>query len=128
MGGFSILDWGRHRRIARELFALSLVLTTLAAPFTADAQQTAKIPRIGYLSPTGDPNTPGPWVEAFRQGLRDLGYVEGKNILVEYGYLEGKLDLTPGLVAELVQLKVDVLILITLHSALCTRSSSAHIT
>ena len=58
----------------------------------------------------GDPNTPGPQVEAFRQGLRDLGYIEGKNILVEYRYAEGKLDRIPSLVAELVQLKVDVLV------------------
>ena len=65
-------------------------------------------PRIGYLSgtqPSGRcPN------EAFRQGLRDLGYIEGKNILVEYRYAEGKLDRLPSLVAELVQLKVDVLV------------------
>ena len=62
----------------------------------------------------GDPNNPGPQVEAFRQGLRDLGYIEGKNILVEYRYAEGKLDRIPSLVAELVQLKVDVLVVATL--------------
>ncbi len=76
----------------------------------AEAQQPKKVPRIGYLSGSGDPYTPGPLVEAFRQGLRDLGYIEGKNILVEYRYVEGKLDRSPGLVAELVQLKVDVLV------------------
>ena len=54
---------------------------------------------------------PGPQVEGFRQGLRDLGYIEGKNILVEYRYIEGKSDRIPSLVAELVQLKVDVLVL-----------------
>ena len=62
----------------------------------------------------GDPSNPGPYVEAFRQGLRDLGYIEGKNILVEYRYAEGKLDRIPSLVAELVQLKVDVLVVPTL--------------
>ena len=51
-----------------------------------------------------------PMRSAFRQGLRDLGYIEGKNILVEYRYAEGKADRIPGLVAELVQLKVDVLV------------------
>ena len=76
---------------------------------SAQAQQPTKVPRIGYCR-TGDPNNPGPLVEAFRQGLRDLGYVEGKNILVEYRYLEGNRDRIPGLVAELVQLKVDVLV------------------
>ncbi len=62
------------------------------------------------MSGSGDPSTPGPSVEAFRQGLRDLGYIEGKNILVEYRYIEGKLDRSPSLVAELVQLKVEVLV------------------
>jgi putative ABC transport system substrate-binding protein len=76
----------------------------------AAAQQPKKIPRIGFVTPIGDPNTPGPQVEAFRQGLRDLGYIEGKNIVVEYRYTEGKGDRNPSLVAELVQLKVDVLV------------------
>jgi putative tryptophan/tyrosine transport system substrate-binding protein len=69
-------------------------------------------PRIGYLSGRGAPTaaTPDPNADAFRQGLRDLGYIEGKNILVEYRYAEAKEDRIPGLVAELVQLKVDVLV------------------
>jgi putative ABC transport system substrate-binding protein len=75
----------------------------------AQAQQLKNIPRIGYVSGSGDANNPGPDVEAFRRGLRDLGYIEGKNILVEYRYIEGKSDRTQSLVAELVQLKVDVL-------------------
>ena len=82
----------------------------LALGFPAEAQQPGKVPRIGYLSGSGDPSTPNPYVEAFRQGLRDLGYIEGKNILVEYRYAEGKADRIPSLVAELVQLKVDVLV------------------
>jgi putative ABC transport system substrate-binding protein len=80
----------------------------------AGAQQAAKVPRIGFLASSGDSDAPGPWVEAFRQGLRDLGYTEGKNIVVEYRYIEGKLDRIPSLVAELVQLKLDVLILVAL--------------
>jgi putative ABC transport system substrate-binding protein len=77
----------------------------------AQAQQTGKIPRIGFVSGQGDPKTPGPLVEGFRQGLRDLGYIEGKNILVEYRYtVEAGLNRVPGLVTELVQLKVDVLV------------------
>ena len=80
----------------------------------AEAQQQQKVPRIGYVTGSGDANNPGPYVEAFRQGLRDLGYIEGKKILVEYRYAEGKLDRIPGLVAELVQLKVDVLVATTL--------------
>ena len=64
--------------------ALGAMLLALSLP--AEAQQPAKIPRIGYVSPIGDPNTPGPQVEGFRQGLKDFGYIEGKNILVEYRY------------------------------------------
>ena len=74
------------------------------------AQQPAKIPRIGYVSGSGDANNPGPSVEAFRKGLRDLGYIEGKNILVEYRYAEGVRDRIPSIVAELVRLKLDVLV------------------
>ncbi len=92
------------------LFALCSLL--LAPRFPAKAQQPKKIPLIGYVSGTG-PNNPGPEVEAFRQGLRDLGYIEGKNILLEYRYQEGKADRAPSLVAGLVQLKVDVLVLVT---------------
>ena len=83
----------------------------LALSVPADAQQPSKIPRIGYVRVVGVPSTPGPNVEAFRQGLKDLGYVEGKNIEIEFRYAEGKRDRVPSLVAELVQLKVDVLIL-----------------
>jgi putative ABC transport system substrate-binding protein len=99
--------------VSKNLFSYSLSVLLLALCFSVKAQQPAKTPRIGFLSSRGDPNTPGPQVEAFRQGLRDLGYVEGKNVLVEYRYAEGKFDQIPGLVAELVQLKVDVLVLST---------------
>src|SRR6266550_2195156 len=90
----------------------TLILVTFMLVFVhpAGAQQPAKVPRIGYMSASGDTNNPGSNVEAFRQGLRDLGYFEGKNILVEYRYAEGNQDRIPGLVAELVQLKVEVLV------------------
>lgn len=68
---------------------------------SAEAQQVKKVPRIGYVTGSGDANNPGRSVEAFRQGMRELGYIEGKNILVEYRYAEGKQDRIPGLVAEL---------------------------
>jgi putative ABC transport system substrate-binding protein len=68
------------------------------------------------LEASGDPRTPGHQIEAFRQGLQDLGYIEEKNILIEYRYAEGKLARVPGLVSELVQLKPDVLVLISLPS------------
>ena len=75
---------------------------------SADAQQSAKIPRIGFL--TTSPSVFPVRIEAFRQGLREVGYVEGKNILIEWRYTEGKLDRGPALAAELVRLKVDILV------------------
>ena len=89
--------------------ALGAMLFALGSP--VEAQQPAKIPRIGYLAGFGNPNNPGPQVEAFRQGLRELGYIEGKNLLVEYRYVEEKQDRVPSLVAELLQLKVDILVI-----------------
>jgi putative ABC transport system substrate-binding protein len=93
-----------------KILVYALPALILANIHLVEAQQPAKIPRIGWVSGSGDRNTPGPQVEAFRQGLRDLGYVEGKNMVVEYRYAEGRMDLIPSLVAELVQLKVDVLV------------------
>src|SRR5439155_21474355 len=75
----------------------------------AEAQQQTKIPRIGYLS-GNFLSSESARTEAFRQGLRELGYVEGKNILIEYRYAEGKLDRLPALAAELVRLKVDLIV------------------
>jgi len=92
-------------------FVLSALLCGLWIP--AQAQQPMKIPRIGYVSGTGDPKTPGLQVETFRQGLRELGYIEGKNIIIEYRYTEGNADRAPKLVAELIQLNVDVLVTTT---------------
>jgi putative ABC transport system substrate-binding protein len=85
----------------------ALILTTI---HPAEAQQPTKVPRIGFAVGQGSTKNPGPIVEAFRQGLRDLGYTEGKNILVEYRFAEGIENRIPGLVAELVQLKVDVIV------------------
>jgi putative ABC transport system substrate-binding protein len=96
--------------MSKKFLCLILNALLVALSFPAEAQQTKKVPRIGYVSPTGDPSNPGPNVEGFRQGLRDFGHIEGKNILVEYRYVEGKGDRNPSFVAELVQLKVDVLV------------------
>jgi putative tryptophan/tyrosine transport system substrate-binding protein len=100
----------------KKIFCLALGALLLALGLSAEAQQPKKVPRIGYVSASGDANNPGPLVEAFRQGLRDLGYIDGKNILVECRYAEAKEDRIPSLVAELVQLKVDVIVVITLSS------------
>src|SRR5712692_5153273 len=89
-------------------FSITLLLGGLFNSVAAEAQQAAKVARIGYLagSPAGGPHLP----EAFRQGLRDLGYVEGRNVVIEYRDAEGKLERFPALAAELVALKVDVIL------------------
>ena len=86
----------------KNIFGLALYALLLPLCFSAQAQQPAKIPRIGYVSVSGDAKNPGRFVEAFRQGLRDIGYIEGKNIAVEYRYPGSQPELVPGFVAELV--------------------------
>jgi putative tryptophan/tyrosine transport system substrate-binding protein len=91
------------------LFTLGLFGTLLwALSFPAEAQQPAKPPRIGFIM--ADSSGSDPRVDAFRQGLRDLGYVEGKNIAVEYRFAEGKEDRLLKLVVELVSLKVEIIV------------------
>jgi putative tryptophan/tyrosine transport system substrate-binding protein len=85
---------------------LALILTTI---HHAQAQQLTKVPRIGYLSGSS-PSAIAARIELFRQGLRELGYVEGKNILIEWRFAEGKLDRLPELSAELVRVKVDIIV------------------
>jgi putative ABC transport system substrate-binding protein len=94
----------------RKAVLLLLVASVLNSLNSAGAQPPKKVPRIGYVSVSGDPRTPGKFVEAFRQGLRDLGYEEGKNIVVEYRYAAVEPERVPSYVTELVQLKVDVLV------------------
>jgi putative ABC transport system substrate-binding protein len=91
-----------HLRFALGL--LCAVLFALSVP--AHAQQQAKVPRIGFVANT----RLTPTIEPFRRGLQDLGYIEGKNIRVEYRYFETKRDLIPTLVTELVQMNLDVLV------------------
>ena len=92
----------------------------------AQAQQPARIHRIGILNPTSGSVFPAR-VEAFRQRLRQLGYVEGKNILIEYRYAEGKRGRLPDLVAELVRLKVDVIVTVGAPAAQAAKKASGTI-
>src|SRR5262245_39485651 len=78
-------------------------------PLPARAQQVATVTRIGFLGPASASMTAG-WIDALKAGLRDLGYLEGKNLLFEFRWAEGKDDRLPRLVAELVRLNVDVLV------------------
>ena len=100
--------------VVKPIFDLRLLIYGLCAmlfalSFPADAQQPKKVPRIGYLS-GNFPSSESVRTEAFLQGLRELGYVEGKNIVMEYRFAEGKLDRLPLLAAELVRLKADVIV------------------
>ena len=88
---------------------VTLALGPFVAPLPAGAQQPATAPRIGFLGSTGATAAPQV-VEAFRQGLRELGYVEGQNVAIEYRWAEGRYERFPALAAELVRLKVDVIV------------------
>ena len=94
---------------ARRTFIVTLALGLLATPLAADAQQAATTPRIGMLR-TGLPSDRVEEIEAFRKGLRDLGYVEGQNIAIEFRFAEGREDRLPELATELVRLKVDAVV------------------
>src|SRR6476620_8043330 len=81
----------------------------LAVAVIAEAQQPKRIPRVGYLS-SGRPTSEATRSDPIRLGLRELGYTEGQNIAIEYRYTEGKVDRAPELAAELVRLKVDIIV------------------
>ena len=89
----------------RKFFGFALSAMLFALCLSVEAQQPGKVYRIGYLSSNLESNRR----EAFRQGLRDLGYIEGQNIIIEYRIAEGKRDKLPDLVAELIRLEVDVI-------------------
>src|SRR5438874_13748195 len=93
----------------KTFFGLALSALLFALGALADAQQPKKIPRVGFLG-TASPSAAAARMEALRQGLRELGYVDGKNIIIEQRYAEEKLDRLPALTAELVHLKVDVIV------------------
>lgn len=92
----------------RREFILLTGSATLCS-FSALAQQAGKVPRIGYLRVTSPSDRP-PLLDTFRQGLRELGWIEGQNIVIDYRFAEGRLDRLPDLAAELVRLKVDVIV------------------
>jgi putative ABC transport system substrate-binding protein len=95
--------------MSRNMIVFVVSIVILASTHLANAQQPTKVPRIGFLL-ASSASANSARVEAFRQGLRELGYVEGKNIVIESRYAEGKIDRLPALVADLVRLKVDVIL------------------
>ena len=112
--------------MTKKVFCLALGAMLLALSFPAQAQQPAKVPRIGYLiasSPSLNPS----FHEAFRGGLRDLGYFGGKNILIEYRYAYGKPERLPELADELVRLKVDLIVAATVTGARAAKKATTTI-
>ena len=93
----------------KKIFCLALGAMLSALSFSVEAQQTGKIPRIGYLSSLSA-SSDSSRKDAFRQGLKELGYVEEKNVAIEYEFAQGKLDRLPDLAGELVRQKVDVIV------------------
>ncbi len=98
-----------RRTFIKTLAVGGLITGTLAAPLTSEAQQATNVPRIGYLT-GGSVDVDKSRLAAFQQGLQELGYSEGQNIVIEQRCAEGRLDRLPELAAELVRLKVDVLV------------------
>ena len=101
---------------SRRAFLGTLAGGLFSASRITEAQQTGKVYRIGYLSP-GSATAVSRFTESFRQGLRELGWIEGQNIAIEYRFAEGQFDRLPDLAAELVRRKVDVVVAIPTHAA-----------
>jgi len=107
----------------RRAFIGTLAGGLVAAPLVAKAQQAGKVYRIGYLSASSGTSNPR-ILEAFRQGLRELGWVEGQNIVIEYRWAEGRFDRLPDLAAELVRLKVDVVVASATPAAVAAKNAT----
>jgi putative tryptophan/tyrosine transport system substrate-binding protein len=107
----------------KKILVSILAVVVLAFVHPADAQQPKKVPRLGVLM-SGSASGATRRIQGFQQGLRDLGYVEGKNILIEYRYADGKLEPVPELAAELVRLKVDVLVTDTSNATQAAKNAT----
>ena len=129
MGGANCpLLTGRRRAIVsghmvtrRWFLAGSAALLT--APLAAEAQLSAKVYRIGFVSP----GAPATFIEGFRRGLQDLGYREGENIVVDYRSAEGRFDRLPDLAAELVHSRVDVIVAVVTQASLAAQKATGEI-
>jgi putative ABC transport system substrate-binding protein len=125
MNRFWIFDFGSSIVKTKNKRVLCLVLSTLlfALCLPVQAQQTKKIPRIGFLSPTSDDSR----AEAFRQGLRELGYTDGQNIAIEYRWAHGNFDRLPELAIELVRLKLDIIVAVVTQASLAAKKATVTI-
>ena len=109
--------------MTKKFLAFALATVLLASVHLAEAQQPKKVPRIGLLSPFS-PSDTAPWYQAFLQGLRELGWVEGKNIGIEYRYAEGRNDRLPDLAADLVRHNVDIIVTAVTSDALIAKKAT----
>jgi ABC-type uncharacterized transport system substrate-binding protein len=112
------------RREQKIISWIALWILLSLVSFPAEAQQTTKIPRVGLLR-VGSP--PDPYVEAFRRGLSEIGYVEGQNIVLEYRWAEGKPERIPDLTAELVRVRVDIIVTTGVPGGLAAKQATSTI-
>jgi ABC-type uncharacterized transport system substrate-binding protein len=110
----------------KNILGVALSAVLLAVCGSVEAQQPKKLHRIGFLL-GGSSSVYSAWIDVFRQGLKEFGYIEGKNIAIEYRYAEGKADRLPVLAADLVGLKVDVIVASSTPNVLAVRKASATI-
>jgi putative tryptophan/tyrosine transport system substrate-binding protein len=103
---------------------ITLVGSAAAWPLALRAQQVGKVPRIGYLSPGSASPGPLAYHDEFQRGLRELGYIEGRNIVIEYRFAEGKFDRLDQLAAELVRLNVDVIVSVVTQASLAAKNAT----
>jgi ABC-type uncharacterized transport system substrate-binding protein len=112
--------------MSRKTFWFLLCALLLAASVGVQAQQPKRVPRVGYLAAVSA-SADAPRLEAFRQGLRDLGYIEGQNIFIDYRHESRGFEPLPGLAAELVRLKIDVLVAVTTNAAMAAKKTTSNI-
>src|SRR6516162_11623552 len=110
--------------IGRRKFLAMLGGAAAAWPLAARAQQAGKLPTIGFLA-SAAPATQGQWVAAFVQRLRDLGWIEGHNLAIEYRWAEGRSERFAEMAAEFVRLKVDVIVAVTTPAALAAKQATS---
>jgi len=115
-----------NRRTLFGAAAGALLTSLLTTPSLVDAQSTGNMRRIGFLA-GGSSAVAAPNVDAFRTGLRDLGWVEGQNLMIEFRFAEGRFDRLPDLATELVQLKVDLIVAVPTPAALAAKKATGTI-
>ena len=106
--------------------AVVLAVRLVLDPIAGEAQPAVKVPRIGFLGGR-TPSDMSPFLDTFRQGLRELGWIEGQNIVIDYRYAEGTFDRLPDLAAELVRLNVDIIVAQPVPAAVAAKNATGTI-